>query len=706
MVWFSLNCPKKHRPAWVKANWVKANWAKANLVGQERPIRGRPSRRFLRRIHLRISTNCWIASRFVRRKPDVRWRTAAGSAPVARDLARSTETRTQARVSDTAEPEPDAEDVLANNTDSESEMLFREPKGPERSRFRLFLLLGCGLVVGIGAAIGVSAWILAHSAPSNAAVIAESQGSPDAAIMAEPVAVNQSSRGRQDHRPLDNHNDEVPLTPLPALDHVKPVIETPLGAGHQKGLGSADTLARVDDPDSEIAAGLVVDGANPDSTDAAESAPTLDKNDEPVIEGDELAEFARWLQSPPSVASNAIVDDSAASPPGAQDASRQKPSHSPTSTARVTLQPTRTPPPPVNVESRLRNDISALRLDSVPLVEAVRLVSAISGIPMSIDPDALGRRNRRSDIPVSLNVRNESVRGILGEVLSKTGLAFHVADGQLRITTQPEVDGRLVTQRYRIDDLTNGDPSTGRVFASWITQLFHPGSWQDSDGEQSDPPDSSKGKCFVDDGTTLVVTHRDIVLYEILAFCETLRVARGLPTKTPILEERIQLGNSRIPNALHQPIDLRLWQESDLSEIVSEIEEQVSIRILVDWSEVYRAGWTPEDRFSLLALKQPLTKVLDEFLRPRGLAYRIVDGKTLEITSANAVATTTSVEVYNVEGNVSAGEQAALSKRIVERIGPELFEDDGPAALRFYEGILIAALPIEQQEMIPVLLSE
>ncbi len=589
------------------------------------------------------------------------------------------------------------------------------PATPSESRaagIRAYAMLGGGALLGVTLAVGLTGWVLSSRtappelSPSVASQTTKSASAdtgnesqrPETAIP-EPAEPGRDAGGFESREPQPEITDRNRVTPATATG---PDMESPDEIASAVDTPPDDIQESVDEVTQRIPT------EPSEAHDVAEEPtppPPPQVVDTPVpASGDGLAAFAQWLQD----------SDAALLPAGPPipDASPPDPSESTTAEQEgdvaldddtAVLQPTRSPPPRVDVEARLDEPISALQLKKVPLLDSLRLVTQLSTIPIRLDPDALGRFNIRADVPVDVTVRKETVRGLLNAIVGQAGLAWVADQGFVMVTTEADSRGEWVTHRHDVSDLTQDDPAATSTLAKWVTQLIEYGTWTG----QSDTENAARCEA---EGAFLVVTHRDTVHYQVLEFCEKLRVAHGLKPRTRILRDRIAMGTrSESCAGLDQSVSLRLWQDRSIDEISAALEQQVALRLLVDWPALYHAGWSPQDLEKFFCDRQTLRDVLSQWLHPKGLTYRVIDARTLEITTPQALAEDHDVEFYRL-GSDSDGDVdvRGLGQKILLRLGEATFQPQGTGAVTYDQSsrTLIVSLPQPKQRIVAQILAE
>lgn len=609
---------------------------------------------------------------------------------------------------------------------------------------RGYLMVGVGALAGITLATGLAVWFIRGaltSSPSSTDIasgtvaMASAEDVPDdepnATLDDEPNrAINDQKAS--DSRPITERlpdTSALSVSPSPTPPSAdSPVSDAPRPLGNavaneasasvsqQTESGDAtDTnplLPPVDDPTptgepEDQATGETQGNDEADANDMAGGSPDTF---EPT--GDDLANFASWLQNPavatpptddragdqlkdPNTVSESHTEDRVGRDSTTDSRTSQQPLSEPT------IVPSKNPPAPINVESRLKQRISAVSFKKVPIVTAVRLLTDLTTVPISINPSALERRNLASSVTVSFTKTQANLEQVLDQMTSELGLAYRVLPGQVEITTRPDAKDQLVTVKHEVADLVRGDSEQVEALSNWVRDLIAPGTWRSEVDSSNDAEADGgrRGSCDVE-GTRLVVTHSDAVQFDVLALLEKLRRARQIELRADVTSGRTQLGNraARL-KAADTRVRVRAATEMGISDLAAAIEKQTDVQILVDWVALYAAGWTPEDRHRLFIDGQTVVDALATFLHARGLAFRVIDEDTIEITTAEQRHTVHDLEVYRLPSSVNIAAVKRFSEQLVERLGPLKFAPQGQGAIAYdpIGNALITLLPQPDQ---------
>lgn len=341
--------------------------------------------------------------------------------------------------------------------------------------------------------------------------------------------------------------------------------------------------------------------------------------------------------------------------------------------AQQVLGPERPAPLDIDVAARLAEPIVAISLDETPLENLLRFATRFSTVPITLDTDALERRQISYRTPVTLKQNDTTLDQVLRAALEPLGLTVTVGDSQLRITAAETTAGRWT---HPVDDLIGAEGTDAQTLSRWIQELVLPGTWGSGEGS---------GAVRID-GTTLTVNHTPAAQFGVLELLEKLRSARGLSSRAE--QESPTFGlptrTQRASEKLAERFLVNFVRPTPLTRILERMGNDSGTRILIDWQALLQAGWTPETELRFSSDNRPLRVALHSLLRPLDLAYRVVDAETLEVTTQEALRRRAELELYRVDDLLAEDADAAkLMERIRTTLGADLFSPQGSGALQF-----------------------
>ncbi|TVS15931.1 MAG: hypothetical protein EA424_15090 [Planctomycetaceae bacterium] len=356
-------------------------------------------------------------------------------------------------------------------------------------------------------------------------------------------------------------------------------------------------------------------------------------------------------------------------------------------------------PRQVNIPERLQDTIPAVDIPGMPLIAFTHMVTGLSTIPISLDPDALALLRLRPDSPVKVQATNTQVGDMLVAAIRPLGLGYLHDQDQLLITRIAPADNPLRRVRHPVGDLVQDSEDQLDRLADWIMTMVEPDSWEVQGGAGE----------LVTELPDLVIRHQDTVLLRALLFCERLRVARGLSPTTNLDPQlmRLDLRCQRADTLLQERIRIRYDQPVPMLQILQQITRDTGLQILVDWHALGQMGWTPAAEITLVADDVPLGQALMDLLGPMDLTFRTIDASTVQVTSPEADRARWDIEFHPLEGLLAAPSEIDLWMQQLEEAMRQARLDEADGVFR-YDPIsrhLIAAFSPSHQRWLADLLA-
>lgn len=428
--------------------------------------------------------------------------------------------------------------------------------------------------------------------------------------------------------------------------------------------------------------------------------PPPDAPAEPARSNDPLAKFDELIGSDredPLVKPAEPAEAAPAAPPEADPADATP--------ARPILP--RPPPRSVDTAARLADPLAGIETPGTPLADFLQVISDLSTIPITLETDALPYYGLTPESPVVLKASNTTVGGALSSALAPLRLEHVKVDGHLLVRAIEPVELPLLG--FPIKDLTDADETQMSELAEAMKTLVQPDAWNEAEAGGSIGVNTAKG--------TLDIRQRRAVHADLLVAFEKLRTGRKLPYATgskydPALFA-LSTRSAKAKARLETPVSLTFAQPTHFVRILDHLAKAGGVRILVDWRDIASAGWNADGEATLVADKQPLGAALDALLNPMDLAWRIVDGRTIQVLTPQRLADRLELEFYKVD-TLTADDPAgaALITKVRSALGDSLFRDSGAddsggqCELRYDEPsqCLLASLPQPKQRELETLL--
>ena len=299
-----------------------------------------------------------------------------------------------------------------------------------------------------------------------------------------------------------------------------------------------------------------------------------------------------------------------------------------------TVQPDRIPIAVGDVEAALAFPIADFEMaEPMSFLDFTEMFSRIGNFPITLDLDALAASTLDLETRVQLVRKETTIEDVLRLITSPHQLALAPRDGHLLIGWPEDARTRLVEVQYKI---SGGVPGTTHTLEELLREMVSPESWQGMEGAAM--PSMELEEDLLTVRQTLQVHHHLRILLE------RLHAARSQdPTDLKKLP-RVAAAAEK----LAQPISLNFSREIPLAVILHRLGQEAKMNILVDWVATYPAGWGPSSPTTLVADRNPLSQVLTIFLDSMNLDYRIVDNRTIQISTPEHLVARDEIELHAI----------------------------------------------------------
>ena len=151
-----------------------------------------------------------------------------------------------------------------------------------------------------------------------------------------------------------------------------------------------------------------------------------------------------------------------------------------------------------------------------------------------------------------------------------------------------------------------------------------------------------------------VHTYNEAGHLEVIAFCERLRLAKGLPTKSPGGAERFSVKSrtQRGRSLMAQPIRANFLNGCTLLRVVDELARQSGATLLIDRPALAAVGIDDDEPVKVKLWNVRLDQALGSVLSPLGLTSRVIDERTIQITTPGRLAQLPELEFYSLRDHL------------------------------------------------------
>jgi hypothetical protein len=297
------------------------------------------------------------------------------------------------------------------------------------------------------------------------------------------------------------------------------------------------------------------------------------------------------------------------------------------------------PQPDIDLGSRLDEVVPSFSLKSVPFKRAMEIVSSMSGVPVTLDADALRLVGASSNDPISIDLKNSTVETLFEEIASRRGLGVEVEKGHVRVTAIGEKTDVLQSVSYQVADLCENG-MTADDLAGLLQNFVSPDAWRKNGGDGT----------ITIENDTLQISQTELIQREIVLFCDKIRIARGISPQGRH-ESGLTTATAYVQakSALDKTITANFHEPTAIGEVLEGFGERAGVEILLDRRELDAAGLSEKTEISYTVEKQSLESALDGLLRPLGLGFRAIDAHTLQVAPQKELDGLREWEIYSID---------------------------------------------------------
>jgi|GEM_PF-2159718 len=284
------------------------------------------------------------------------------------------------------------------------------------------------------------------------------------------------------------------------------------------------------------------------------------------------------------------------------------------------------------IRKALRRDVE-LQYDSMPLKDAMNLLSDILEIPIVISAKKLEEAAVGIDTPVRMRFPKRPARQQLNSMLSELELTWLIDDEVLQITTPDDAHSpdRLTTRLYDLRMLADPDlgAASGDQLIQVVREAVEPASWDEVGG-------SASLRLFED---VLIVSHHrrghelvEQFLAAVQQHCTQLTSDDSQPTW---VDPHADPRDAQIAELLLKPVDFTAKRTS-LVDALERLSVDQNLSLVVSIANLENYGIDPKVEIDLEANGITIGGVLNRLLEPFGATYISDNGALLVTTIDNA----------------------------------------------------------------------
>ena len=284
------------------------------------------------------------------------------------------------------------------------------------------------------------------------------------------------------------------------------------------------------------------------------------------------------------------------------------------------------------VETLLAAPIAEIDLPAVPLSVAMDFVSQLSTLKITLDLEALSAAGVTVDEQVSVKLSEVTLADLLERLLEPRGLMYVVQAGQLRITSLSHQKDVRRAEEYPLAELAR-DAAAAEALLQLVKTF------------------SESGGTFTLAEGQLKVEHHEMAHRRVNELLKKLKAARSAASQSADQSQAaLATRFGKVRELLLKPLTVN-YVEQPLDALLLQLDKRCGVNLFVDAIALSSAGLSPRMMATVRNKEaEPLAAILVALLETLELTYRVVDAKTVQITTPQAAAARRELEFHPLAG--------------------------------------------------------
>jgi hypothetical protein len=295
----------------------------------------------------------------------------------------------------------------------------------------------------------------------------------------------------------------------------------------------------------------------------------------------------------------------------------------------------------IETDKRLGLSCAGILYDDLPLLAMLRDVTAITGVPFSLDAESFRAVDFDFGVRVSIKMEQSDDRS----VSFATAIESVLAPLNVEQTTSPSgcvivrpVNASVKTSTsYPLPAFAAKDDLAPKM-VDFIKRMIAPSSWN----AEGDP-------ARIEIGTNeLTVYQSPVIQRQIREFLEKLTFVSEFQGTPSELSKQAPLRTrwNSAQELLAQPLELGRTFDVPLESVCSTIQQKSGLTVLIDWPSIMQEGWTSATMVPGNIDEASVYRTIKEIARSMKITLLAVDAKTVELTTFQSAAAQLELEVY------------------------------------------------------------
>lgn len=289
-------------------------------------------------------------------------------------------------------------------------------------------------------------------------------------------------------------------------------------------------------------------------------------------------------------------------------------------------------------EEAMSESYPELSFNDLSLIDFTRHLFSLTQVPHHLDGQSIIDGLLDPQASVSVSASPASPAELLTAALTPHQLEWNWNANKTGVIISAQRSAELVPEEIPLAPVLGINEENAQKLLDGIRLIIAPETWNASGGKATIRFADSK----------LMLEQTPSVIAETRELLDQLTLAAQIKANPDDQEliSKLQSVYTRTQAVRDAESDFHSLQLQPIADILQDLHQQFGLTIVVNWDEAATENWNPNVRIPWLSKEQTFEKTLRDLTTSMGLAYRLLNAETIEITSKPKYWSATRLEIY------------------------------------------------------------
>ena len=289
-------------------------------------------------------------------------------------------------------------------------------------------------------------------------------------------------------------------------------------------------------------------------------------------------------------------------------------------------------------EQAMNETYPELTFKDLSLIDFTSHLFSLTQVPQQLDGQSIIDGLLDPQVTVSASGSPTSPAELLTAALSPHNLEWNWNQDKTGVIISAQRSAELVPYEIPLDPVLGINEENAQKLLNGIQAVIAPPTWNANGGPAT--LRFADGKLMIEQTPLVIAATRDLLDQLVLA-----AQIKANPDDQELLS-KLQSVYARTQSVRDTESNFHSLQLQPIADLLSDLHEQFGLTIIVNWNEAASENWNPNVRIPWLSKEQSFEKTLRDLTTSMGLAYRLLNAETIEITSKPKYWSATRLEIY------------------------------------------------------------